>query len=1003
MDTTTLIAEAENYGRVVSARPGDPPGPQRAFERDEEIELLVRQLERRGPKSFILVGPSGCGKTAVLRELFRRVGSRPFEPWIVLETSTSLLLAGTLYSGELETRVRGMLDTARRSPRFAVFFTDIYNMIGAGKTSKSDESIGSFLGPFVESGELTLIGECTPELYRSGVERYPPFAKLFHLLRLDEQSDEKVRKVLRHVADQIAENAVEDHGVEVYLPDKVLESVVDLGSIYFSGMSAPGGAVQLLRQVVNLRLNSKEVEQRQVAQLEFHHKDVIDTLEAFTGIPGFLLDDSQPLQIDEIRAFFEARVLGQPDAIDAVVDLITLIKAGVTDPKKPMGVFFFVGPTGVGKTELAKALAEFIFGKPDRMIRYDMSEFKDYSSFEKLIGDPQAPENSPLQAGSLVSKVRQQPFSVILLDEIEKAHPNIFDLLLQLFDDGRLTDSFGRTTNFTQTIIVMTSNLGADLARPSLGYRDDVSANVKQDVLDAMKNYFRPEFLNRIGQIVVFVPLKQDDMRKMVHRELGQVLKRHGFLRRELLVDIDPGVIELLLREGFSPLYGARPLKRAVERLALLPIARQMVRMGPETENCLLRLVPAGNHIAVKVVEDRETRRFAAVSRGVTVVDPIAHKKVRLKSPQIGERVANLRRQVDELQAQCAASGLETHRAALMQTRSRNDFWDDPQRARQLCRELYFVDHLLQAVGRVIQRTRDLEQLLAQSQAQRDPEKLKLVAERWNEVQRHLDLVRYSLQCKNPLDRCDAFLCITLVDDTAEDDVAGHLADMYANWARGKGFTVTIVNEVLLSARISKQVDLLVEGVCPYGILRTEEGIHEMVYDKSSRNERFSRFVKVRVLPIPDEADCRLAESDVVVQKLPSKGVGRRCKRYKSQVTLTHQGTLTSVRGHSDLAPAEAEKHLADLLRAELFRAQAIRSIAGGDGNAQTTEALRGFFHETVVRKYTLRPLQSAKDQRTGVSTHNLSKLWKGGLDEFLNAALSHQQPADERQDAATA
>ncbi len=387
-----LIRTLEPYGNVLSTRLQDSRGP-RAYFRDAELELLERHLDHAKHNSFLLVGPSGGGKTAILYELFRRVAQRERKPWLVLETSTSMLMAGTSYIGEWQTRVQELAGFAQRPLSIAVYFTDIHQLPDAGKHSKSDENMAAFLASFVENGEVTLIGECTPDSFRTGIERHPSFNKLFTVFRIEEPSEQDVRLIVRRSADAIAERSQLETGHKLIFPENTLTAILDFGELYFPGLAAPGGAIKLLEQLVNLKLNHTATNGERLppeSEMEIQHEDVVQTLESFTGIPGLLLDDSQPLKLPEVRQFFESRVIGQPQAVESVIDLITLIKAGLTDPEKPMGVLFFVGPTGVGKTELAKALAEFIFGSSDRMIRFDMSEFKDFHSFEKFIGSPGA-------------------------------------------------------------------------------------------------------------------------------------------------------------------------------------------------------------------------------------------------------------------------------------------------------------------------------------------------------------------------------------------------------------------------------------------------------------------------------------------------------------------------------------------------------------------------------------------------------------------------------------
>ncbi len=998
------IRVLETFGKVPSASLVAQASPI-AFGRERELKQLEHHLTSPGKNSFILVGPSGCGKTAILRELFRRLARRREAPWLILETSAGYLLAGCSVIGTLEAKLRDLVVACPHARRVAVFFTDVFALPDAGKTSKDDMNIADFLTPYVESGELVLIGECTPEQFRRGIEPNPTFKKLFTVFQLRPLDDRQVKQVVRAVADQLSQQQ-SAAGRSLTFTAEALTALQDLGKLYYPGVTPPGGALRLMEQMVAHRMGTAQAASDDIldeaGQAEWrrerdtgdpndpeasggslnedhilHHQDVIRALETFTGIPGRLLDDSQPLELADLRRFFESRVLGQPEAIEAVVDIITLIKAGVTDPSKPMSVLFFVGPTGVGKTELAKALAEYIFGSADRMLRFDMSEFKDFHSFEKLIGSTDARDNSLVRQGSLLMRVKQQPFSVILLDEIEKAHSNIFDLLLQLFDDGRLSDAQGNTTDFTQTLIVMTSNLASNLAdeRSGFGFSSSEPHDLEGRIRAEMEQFFRPEFINRIGRMVVFQPLKREHMRTLAQRELGQVLLRNGITRRKLRVDVDPGVIDILLQEGFSPLYGARPLKRAVERLALIPIARQIVRMGLDGHQALLRLTPGKNRIQVKIVQDRRARGAEVVTQGGRMVDPASQRKVKLKPADLQQRMAKLASDVQTLEMLCEESMLRDRKTWLMQQTNRVDFWDAPDRARHVLGEIYRSERLLEAASKVFDRTRRLQEQVARTNL--TAEQVNALAHQVHELQQHAELLRYSVECRGELEQCDAFLHLSAVDEHLEDDFIGRLADMYMHWASQKGFSVTLLHEELLSPKITRGATLLIEGVSVYGILQSEEGIHEFIQGRTSKSPRISQYAKVRVLPLVDDDLLRLPSGELDVEKQKSHGAGLRCKLYKSRVTVTHCPSQVSVCGHNDLSFARAAELLTDLLRAEMHALQFLDSDE------------RGSDREEILRKYTLRPNQSAKDQRTGVATKHLGDLWQGrGLDEFLYAAI---------------
>ena len=984
-----LIDALAEFGTVLSPRFRDRSTPF-AFQRDGVLESLQQHLDQTQHNSFVVVGPSGCGKTAVLHELFRRLAQRTDQPWLVLETSTSQLMAGTSYIGEWQTRVDGLIRAARRSQNVLVYMTDIHLLPHAGRHSKSDENMGGFITQALEQGTLTVVGEATPENFRQGAEQLPSFHKLFGVFRLEEADASEATEILKAYANARRDEFADDSGVTLAFPEQTLITVQEFGRLYFPGFASPGGAIKLLDQLISQKTQSNNATSDANAdyassklateKTEFQPEDVVRTLESSTGIPSRLLDDTQPLRVSETRKFFESRVIGQSAAVDAVIDLITLIKAGLTNPSKPLGVLFFVGPTGVGKTELAKALAEFIFGSADRLLRFDMSEFKDYHSFEKLIGNSNARGDSVLQQGNLLSRVRQQPFSVILLDELEKAHANIFDVLLQVFDAGRLTDSLGRTTNFTQTIVIMTSNLGSDLHETTFGFQAETERVPQSAPPTAMEEFFRPEFINRIDRIVTFKPLEREHARILAQRELGQVLLRSGITRRELRVDVDPGVIDILVREGFSPIFGARPLKRAVETFALLPIARQIVQMTGDHRQALLRLIPQGRGITARVVEDRQTRRQETLVRGVPVVNPIDGSKTKLKPKQIAERISQLTEAVSALEQQCQDKKLEEQKTELLHRTTQKDFWDVPSTARETLGEIYRIERLLEAVARVRTRMESLQTRYETARKKQDADALTAVAERAVEIQLHADLVKYSLECRGKLDRGDAFVQISAVAEDAPQDLAQQLCEMYAGWAKLKGLSVKTVHEELTNTGSTADVVLLIEGVAAYGILRGEDGMHEFVFGRTSEEAKQSFFVRVRVLPVIDSNDDRVPSGEISVNSQRSRGAGIRCDRFRSRTRVKHQASALTVTLHNDLQPEEAQPLAEDWLQSELYR----RRTHASDAGTQQTEA--------AVRKYTIRPQPHARDNRTGITSHSLAAVWKGEIDELLYAALVNRK-----------
>src|SRR5262249_54034929 len=378
----------------------------------------------------------------------------------VLETSTAEVMTGTRYIGEWETKVKDLVARTVAPRRVVVYFTDINNVPRAGTHSQNPHAgFATYLAPYVGRGEGVLCGEAPAKALSLGLAELPGFAHLFTQIQVDAASEETTAAILRG---RVEATSVA-RGVELVLAEDALEAVTDLAATYFPGMEQPGRSMRLLQQVLDEKLETVAADARVV---DVGADDVRAGLAATTGLPDRLLSDKTPLDPAETRAFFDERVLGQAEAVSAVTDVITLVKAGLTDPQKPLAVLFFVGPTGVGKTEIAKTLAEYIFGSADRMIRVDMSEYMGADGVEKLIGRLWR----RAAGAALVARVGARPFAVLLRDEVEKAHAQVFDLGLQMFDDGRLTDARGQTADFRRAIIVMTSTLASRIAEGSIGF-----------------------------------------------------------------------------------------------------------------------------------------------------------------------------------------------------------------------------------------------------------------------------------------------------------------------------------------------------------------------------------------------------------------------------------------------------------------------------------------------------------------------------------------------------
>ena len=566
-----------------------------AWELDELVASIAGALAARRPQSVLLVGPPGVGKTAAVRELVRRraelqLGHTPF--WA---TSGSRLVAGMSGFGMWQERCRKLCREAAKL-HAVLDLGNLFELLQVGRSSCSQQGIASFLRPAIGRGDLLAIAECSPGQLPLIEREDPHLLDVFHQLTAAEPDAKKSRAILVNFALaeglSISPRAARGEGRrgrvsgELLIEDSALDTLDRLHRRYATYSAWPGRPLRFLKNLLTDyrdELGSSSSSSSSSSSIPPASRSLPESgaplitasrvTAAFsreTGLPLFMLDDAVPLDLDAARAWFAARVIGQPEAIALVTDLLATVKARLARPRKPLASLLFIGPTGVGKTELAKSLAAFLFGDAARLTRFDMSEFADAAASRRLIaGGPDA-------EGLLTARVREQPFSVVLLDEFEKSHPLMHDLLLQVLGEGRLTDAAGRVADFTNAVVILTSNLGAQgFQKGPAGFApgDDARRSAREHFTGEVQKFLRPELFNRLDAIVPFAPLDEATVLSIAARELELARRRDGVRLRGLELHLAPEVTPYLARRGFDARYGARPLKRAIERELLVPLA----------------------------------------------------------------------------------------------------------------------------------------------------------------------------------------------------------------------------------------------------------------------------------------------------------------------------------------------------------------------------------------------------------------------------------------------
>ncbi|MGH3719365.1 MAG: ATP-dependent Clp protease ATP-binding subunit [Pseudonocardiaceae bacterium] len=644
----TSMQRLDRYGRdlTAAARAGrlDP-----VIGREDEVEQVLEVLSRRTKNNPVLIGDPGVGKTAIVDGIAQRIADgavpEPLRNRRLIALDLPGMLAGTKYRGEFEERLTAVIDEVTAAARTVVLFLDeLHTVIGAGAGAEGGAmDAANVLKPALARGDLQMVGATTVEEYRKHIERDPALERRFQPILVTEPSVEDTIAILRglrrryeshhrvRITDEATDAAArlsDRYLTDRFLPDKAIDLIDRASARVRSRAQAPSEGTRALEQRVeqltrakDIAVDAEDYERAQaltraldlvIVELETARagptrppevgaEDVADIVARSTGIPVARLTEVERHRLLHLEEQLRQRVVGQDEAVEAVADAVRASRAGLSHPDRPVGSFLFLGPTGVGKTELARALAQALFGSRERLIRIDMSEFQDRHTVSRLIGAPPGYAGHE-EAGQLTDAVRRTPYTVVLLDEIEKAHVDVSNILLQVFDAGRLTDSRGRTVNFANTVIIMTSNLGGEvlLAATSAGRSVE---EVREPLMASVRRHFRPEFLNRIDEVVLFRGLDRPQLRTITELLLEQTRQR--LRARDITLHLDEDAIDWIAGRGYQPEFGARPLRRAIGRELDRTLSR-MLLSGDLKDGQDVRVSVAGDQLQFRAGTARE-------------------------------------------------------------------------------------------------------------------------------------------------------------------------------------------------------------------------------------------------------------------------------------------------------------------------------------------------------------------------------------------------------------
>ncbi|MFL5349801.1 MAG: AAA family ATPase [Hyalangium sp.] len=893
----------------------------------------VLALLTRGGKHPLLSGDPGVGKSALVQEVARRIAEGRVDAELtqarMVEVSAANILARSTQRQAAES-FEELLGHLGRHPCPIVYIRDLPLALGGPLAPVAIRAL--------RTGGIRFIFETEPKRVQELLRADEALAERLHLIPLQEPPLERSRWILGRVAEELER--------EMHLPidPAACDLALRLSAKFLLAQRMPRKAIELLKETA--------AEAAGAARDRVGAEDVLTRFCSTTRLPRFVVDDAMPLDLEETERFFGERLLGQTDAVAAVLRSVALLKAGLNDPRRPLGVFLFAGPTGVGKTQLAKLLAEYLFGSADRLVRLNMADFPNDGDESVPFGASWAPALET-KRGELTSLLDGKVFTVLLLDEFEKAARSVHDRFLQLFDEGTFVNGAGESVSCNNTLIVATSNVGAEVYRePALGFagnrhEEDLISEVDRRIADS----FRPEFLNRFDAICHFRPLSKVEIRKIAQREVGRVLEREGIRARALDVEVTPEVVDLLVERGYSPQFGARYLQREIEKTLTAALAVEIARR-PLRPGTPVRVEARTGSKVVAVAEPLAPPREATAQLSLPTPKAAAVKR-RLDRKSLLHEMDRLVGRARALSVSAARPQLEEKRNQLLAETQAPNLWDDPNRAASTLRAFRTVEAQINELERLEQAATFARRLVREA---KNEMQLASAAKQVEDVAREVQMAEALHASGATAEDNEALVDICASESMeAQDAWVQELATMYLGWAEKRGYEAMLVAEAEHPARVIVRI----AGPGAYGFLAGEAGMHRRIEDE----KRQRAYVRVHRGGLPEDLE------ELEVEGRPvKKHEGSFLERVRTEVTVkdSSTGRVITLTGAGEL---EEMKDIAT-------------RVVSGQG-ASTDEA----------RRYYVARGARVEDPRTGAGTPRVKDVLRGDLDLFIAAWISRPPP----------